>query len=161
MYIPSAFEESRVDVLQDLVIRQPFGVLVTQGPGGLDANHLPFHLQRTDSGPGILHGHVARANPVWKDLHDGDEVLVVFSIADAYISPNWYQSKHELHRQVPTWNYIVVHAHGQVTLRHDIDDLREVVTRLTQTHEATQPAPPNSLEPCSNPSSDWKSASPG
>src|SRR4030095_7104729 len=84
-----------------------------------------------------LHSHVARANPVWRELASGDEVLVVFRGAHAYISPNWYPSKHEHHRQVPTWNYMVAHAHGRVTVHDDERYVRGVVARLTKRHEAT------------------------
>jgi transcriptional regulator len=90
---------------------------------------------------GVLHTHVARANPVWEGLSLGDEVLVVFRGADAYISPNWYPSKHEHHRQVPTWNYMVAHAHGRVTVHEDERYLRGLVGRLTKQHEAAQPRP--------------------
>ncbi|MGZ5744159.1 MAG: FMN-binding negative transcriptional regulator, partial [Burkholderiales bacterium] len=79
--------------------------------------------------------HVARANPVWKEIKDGDEVLVIFRAADAYISPNWYPSKHESHRQVPTWNYQAVHVHGKVKIRDDEKFVRGVVARLTRVNE--------------------------
>ena len=62
--------------------------------------------------------------------------LVVFRGAHAYVSPNWYPSKHELHRQVPTWNYRVVHVHGRVRIRDDERFVRGVVARLTRRHEA-------------------------
>lgn len=88
-----------------------------------------------------MHAHVARANTVWQDIADGDEVLVVFRAGDAYISPNWYPSKHEFHKQVPTWNYIVVHAYGRISVHDDERYVRGVVARLTRTHEASQPAP--------------------
>jgi transcriptional regulator len=141
MYVPSHFEESRVERLHDLIDQFPFGILLTNGAQGLDANHLPFQLVR-DQGPfGTLLGHVARANPVWREVGEDDEVLVVFRGGDAYISPNWYPSKHETHRQVPTWNYRVVHAHGRILFHDDERFVRGVVARLTRTHEATQPAP--------------------
>jgi transcriptional regulator len=89
----------------------------------------------------VLRAHVARANPVWQDVANGDEVLVVFRAGDAYISPNWYPSKHELHKQVPTWNYMVVHAHGRITILDDERYVRGVVGRLTRTHEASEPKP--------------------
>jgi transcriptional regulator len=141
MYVPSHFEESRLEQLHDLIVTHPLGILVTQGTSGLDANHLPFALEPRDGSLGILHTHVARANRVWQDVASGDEVLVVFRAADAYISPNWYPSKHEHHRQVPTWNYIVAHAHGRVTVRDDERYLRGLVGRLTKRHESSQPRP--------------------
>ena len=101
----------------------------------------PSSWRPRDGSLGVLHTHVARANPVWRDIASGDEVLVVFRAADAYISPSWYPSKHEHHRQVPTWNYMVAHAHGRVTVRDDERYLRGLVGRLTKRHEASQPHP--------------------
>jgi len=141
MYIPAHFEESDPDRLHALIVKHPLGILVTRGASGLDANHLPFDLEVRDGSLGILHTHVARANPLWKDVASGDEVLVVFRAADAYISPNWYPSKHEHHRQVPTWNYMVAHAHGRVTVHDDERYLRGLVGRLTKHHEAALPRP--------------------
>jgi transcriptional regulator len=141
MYVPSHFEESRVERLHDLIDQFPFGILLTNGAQGLDANHLPFQLVRDQGTFGTLLGHVARANPIWREVGEDDEVLVVFRGGDAYISPNWYPSKHETHRQVPTWNYRVVHAHGRIVFHDDERFVRGVVARLTRTHEATQPAP--------------------
>ena len=141
MYVPSHFEEPRTEVLHELIVANPFGTLFTHGTSGLDANHIPFELNATQGTHGVLSAHVARANPVWQDLSNGDEVLVVFRAGDAYISPNWYPSKHEFHKQVPTWNYRVVHAHGRVTIRDDERYVRVVVGRLTRTHEASEPRP--------------------
>ncbi|MBY4867082.1 FMN-binding negative transcriptional regulator [Burkholderia anthina] len=141
MYVPADFAESRPDVLRELIVQHPFGSLVTHGKSGLDAHHLPFELLPGDGGLGELHAHVSRENPVWQDVANGDEVLVIFRAGDAYISPTWYPSKHVAHRQVPTWNYVVVHAHGRITVRDDEKFVRGVVARLTRTHEASQPVP--------------------
>ena len=132
MYLPQHFEETRLDELQRVISEYPLGALVTSGGQGLDANHLPFEL---DAKQGVLLAHVARANPVWQELKDGDDVLVIFRAGDAYISPNWYPSKHELHRQVPTWNYRVVHVHGKAMVRDDERFVRGLVARLTRAHE--------------------------
>lgn len=115
-----------------MIDAHPLGAWVVNGPAGLDANHVPFHLELN---PTRLLAHVARANPVWQEVKDGDETLVIFRGEEAYVSPNWYPSKHELHRQVPTWNYRVVHAHGRVSIRDDEKFVRSVVARLTRTHE--------------------------
>jgi len=132
MYVPQHFEETRTEELHRVITEYPLGALVTQGAQGLDANHLPFEL---DAKQGALLAHVARSNPLWQELRDGDDVLVIFRAGDTYISPNWYPSKHELHRQVPTWNYRVVHVHGKATVRDDERFVRGVVARLTRTHE--------------------------
>ncbi|MGU3780870.1 FMN-binding negative transcriptional regulator [Burkholderia metallica] len=141
MYVPAHFDESDPDALRELIVRHPFGSLITHGASGLDANHLPFELLPDDGGLGELHAHVARANPVWQGVANGDEVLVIFRAGDAYISPTWYPSKHVTHRQVPTWNYLVAHAYGRITVRDDEKFVRGMVARLTRTHEASQPVP--------------------
>jgi transcriptional regulator len=141
MYIPAHFADNDTASLHQLIAAHPLGVLVSHTASGLDANHLPCHLDPAQGALGTLHLHVARANPLWRELADGDAVLVVFSAGDAYISPSWYPSKHEAHRQVPTWNYSVAHAHGRVTIRDDERYVRGVVARLTRTHEASQPQP--------------------
>lgn len=136
MYMPQPFEETRVEELHRVITEFPLGALVTNGPNGLDANHLPFEFHPNAGERGQLLAHVARANPVWQEVKDGDEVLVIFRAADAYISPNWYPSKHEFHRQVPTWNYQVVHVHGKIRVCDDEKFVRGVVARLTRTQEA-------------------------
>ncbi|HWA13651.1 MAG TPA: FMN-binding negative transcriptional regulator [Burkholderiales bacterium] len=135
MYEPTHFQETRVDELHRLIAAFPFGILVVNGPNGLDANHIPFEYDAAEGRQGHLIAHVARANPVWKEAKDGDEVLVIFRAADAYISPNWYPSKPETHKHVPTWNYQVVHVHGRLHIRDDERFVRGVVARLTRTHE--------------------------
>jgi transcriptional regulator len=141
MYVPAHFDEPRTEVLHDLIRQHPFGMLVTHGANGLDANHIPFELNAEQGGMGMLTAHVARANSVWQDVANGEEVLIVFRVADAYVSPNWYPSKRESHKQVPTWNYMVAHAHGRITIRDDERFVRGMVARLTRTHEASQPMP--------------------
>lgn len=136
MYLPKHFEETRVAELHRVIREYPLGVLVLHGLNGLDANHLPFELNPNDGECGQLLAHVARANPLWQEAKDGDEALVIFRAANAYISPNWYPSKHEFHRQVPTWNYQAVHAHGKIKIRDDEKFLRGVVARLTRVNEA-------------------------
>lgn len=141
MYVPPHFDESRPEILFDLIEANPLGILFSNGKSGLDANHIPFHLTR-DRGPhGTLSCHVARANPLWQDIGDGDAVLVVFRAAAGYISPNWYPSKQAFHRQVPSWNYLVAHAHGTVTIHDSEAFVRRNVALLTRTHEAAQPVP--------------------
>ena len=140
MYMPPQFAEVRVDELHRIIQENSLGILVRRTSGGLEADHLPF-LIGTDGDHGSLIAHVARANPVWREVRDGDEVLVVFRGVQGYISPNWYPSKHETHRLVPTWNYRVVHAHGRLTVHDEEAYVRGVVARLTRTHEAGEPRP--------------------
>jgi transcriptional regulator len=141
MYLPPHFADTRPEVLHRVLRTHPLGVLVTPGPDGPDADHLPFEFDPAAGPLGTLSAHVARANPLWQRCPTGTPVLVIFRGAEAYISPNWYPSKHEAHRQVPTWNYEVVHARGTLTVRDDERFVRGLVARLTRHHEASEPQP--------------------
>jgi len=141
MYIPKDFEETQLDILYQLISEYPLGILINAGETGLDANHLPFELQRNKSQFGTLSAHVARNNPIWQNLQHEEEVLIIFRAGDAYISPQWYPSKQVHHQQVPTWNYRVVHVYGKITIHDDEKYVRGLVARLTRQHEATQPIP--------------------
>jgi len=141
MYAPTPFTESRPEEFERIIREYPLGMLVTHRASGLEADHLPFLFDAGHGRAGRLLAHVARANPVWQDVRDSDPVLVVFRGVDGYISPNWYPSKQETHRHVPTWNYEVVHAHGHIRVHDEEKFLRSVVGQLTRTHEARQPKP--------------------
>lgn len=141
MYLPAHFAITQPDEWHRILRAHPLGILITQTAEGLDANHIPFEFDAAPGGLGRLTGHVARANPVWQQCRNGAEVLVVFRGVEGYISPSWYPSKHETHRQVPTWNYEAVHAHGRLTVHDDERFVRGVVARLTRTHEAHEPRP--------------------
>jgi transcriptional regulator len=131
MYVPDHFREDRSDVLREAVQRIGFATLVTQG---LEANHLPMLLENN-----VLRGHVARANPVWKQ--GTGEALAIFLGPHAYVSPNWYPSKAETGKAVPTWNYLTVHARGTINWVQDADWLRAHVGALSATHEAGRKNP--------------------
>ena len=141
MYIPAHFAETRPEELHRIIREHPLGMLVTHGKAGLDADHIPFEVDAGAGTHGVLLAHVARANPLWQCCPTGTPAMVVFRGAQAYISPNWYPSKHETHRQVPTWNYEVVHAYGTITVHDDERFVRRVVAQLTRRHEATEPEP--------------------
>ena len=136
MCLPRHSEVSRVEELHRVINEHPLGILTLRQPGGFDANHLPFVLDPNAGERGRLLAHVARANPVWRESTDGDETLVIFRAANAYISPNWYPSKHAFHRQVPTWNYQAVHVCGTIRVRDDKSFVRDVVARLTNANES-------------------------
>ena len=141
MYIPAHFLIQNPQDLHTILRDHPLGALVTSGPDGLDANHIPFEFDPSQGPHGLLTAHVARANPVWQQCQQGADVLVIFRGNESYISPNWYPSKHETHRQVPTWNYEVVHVHGRLTVMDEEKFVRRVVARLTREHEASEPRP--------------------
>ena len=139
MYRPSHFEINDPSELHRIIHAHPLGVLITQHDG-LDANHLPFLLDASQGPLGTLTAHIARANPLCQ-APDGSEVLVVFRGEHGYITPSSYPSKHETHRQVPTWNYEVVHAHGKLMLCDDAKFVRGVAGKLTKLHEAKEATP--------------------
>ncbi|PCE26446.1 transcriptional regulator [Paraburkholderia acidicola] len=141
MYIPAHFAVPDAEALHRMIREHPLGILIASTPGGLDANHIPFELTPDEGEHGTLRAHVARSNPIWQDVKDGDEVMVVFRGEEAYVSPTWFPSKHEFHKQVPTWNYKVVHLHGKIRIRDDERFVRGMVARLTRTHEASLPKP--------------------
>src|SRR5881409_2851719 len=141
MYLPRHFEENRIEVLHELMRTHPFGLLITQGEGGIEANALPFLVDPANGPQGTLLAHVARANPVWRQVGDRAEVLVVFQGPQAYISPNWYATKAESGKVVPTWNYVMVQARGRIRALEDRESVIGIITRLTERHEAAQPAP--------------------
>jgi len=141
MYLPSHFEETRLEVLQHLLRTYPLGLLTTLGPAGLEANALPFVLDPEPAPWGTLRAHVARANPVWREARSDVDALVVFQGPQAYVSPNAYPSKAESGKVVPTWNYVMVQARGPLRVVDDVHAARAFVTRLTERHEAAQARP--------------------
>ena len=141
MYLPPLFEETRVEVKHELVRRHPLGTLVTLGATGLEANHVPFALDPEPGPLGTLRAHVARANPVWRDISDKTEALVVFQGPQAYVTPSWYATKQETGKVVPTYNYIVVHAYGMLRAIDDADWLHRFVGRLTDRFESSREKP--------------------
>jgi transcriptional regulator len=140
MYVPKHFEETRVPVLHELIRAHPLGALVTLTANGLDANHIPFEVDPDPAPFGTLRGHVARANPVWRELSSRD-ALVIFQGPGTYVSPSWYATKAESGRVVPTWNYAVVHGHGPLRVIDDAAWLRAFVEKLTDRHEAGSATP--------------------
>ena len=141
MYTPATFREERLDVLHGLIDAHPLGALVRHGADGLCADHLPFEIAAPtlDAPFGILRAHVARANPVWRAA--GADCMVIFQGPHAYITPAWYAEKQRSGKEVPTFNYAVVHAHGPLRAIDDAAWLLGLVERLTARHEADQAAP--------------------
>lgn len=142
MYVPSTFREERIEVLHGLMSSPPLGALVHQSANGLCADHLPFDLiaPTPDAPFGTLRAHVARANPLWR-AGAGQPVLAIFQGPHAYITPSWYEEKQRSGKEVPTFNYAVVHAHGTLRVIEDADWLLATLNRLTGRHEAVQASP--------------------
>ncbi|RZJ46123.1 MAG: FMN-binding negative transcriptional regulator [Brevundimonas sp.] len=142
MYRPGAFVEDDHEQLAALIGASPLASLVVHAEGRLLAAHAPLLTERGDDGAIIaLVGHVARANPFWSVLGDGDEVLAIFTGPDAYVSPSLYPSKQAHGKVVPTWNYARVEARGRVTVESDPARVRPYFQHLTEALERDQPAP--------------------
>jgi transcriptional regulator len=141
MYVPTHFKEDRLAVLHDAIRQAGLATLVTGGPEGLDASHVPMLLDLTPAPFGTLFGHIARANPQWRGAAPDLQALAIFLGPDAYITPSWYATKRQTGEVVPTWNYVAVHAHGRVRFFDDPERLLGLVTKLTEAHEAGRPRP--------------------
>jgi len=134
VYVPRHFDQSRLDLMQAAIEHIQVATLVTSGPEGPFVSHLPMMLER-NSGPfGTLIGHLARANPHWS-LGAGQAAVAIFFGPNGYVSPNWYPTKHETQKVVPTWDYIAVHARGTLRTFDEPERLHALVTALTDLHE--------------------------
>ncbi|MEI7712999.1 MAG: FMN-binding negative transcriptional regulator [Rhodospirillales bacterium] len=141
MYIPPHFNEDRIEVLHDAIRNAGLATLATMTPDGMIASHLPLLLD-PDRGPhGTLVGHLARANPQTKTTDTAVQAMVVFHGPDGYVSPSLYATKKLTDKVVPTWNYVAIHAYGTIEFFDDADRLLQVVTRLTEQHEAPRAEP--------------------
>ncbi len=141
MYVNPRHRLSPRDALFDLVTSHPLGAWVCVAHGGLIANHVPFLLDRSRGPNGTLIGHVARANTVWREIDPTTPSVVMFRGPQHYITPGWYPGKAQHGKVVPTWNYVVAHAHGTARAMHDRAWMLDMLHRLTQAHEARQAQP--------------------
>lgn len=141
MYIPRHFEQPNIEVMHELIRTRPLATLVTLSANGINANHIPLHLSESPVPFGTLRGHVARSNPIWRDLESNIEVLAIFHGPNAYISPSWYATKLETGKVVPTWNYTVAHAYGSLRIIDDADWIRTQLEALTDHNETAFPEP--------------------
>jgi transcriptional regulator len=136
MYQPQHFREDRLEIQHQFIRFHPLGLLVTAGRSGLLANPVPFVLDEAASPHGTLQAHLSRANPQWRDVQSGEEALVVFQGAGAYITPSWYETKRETGKVVPTWNYAIVQAYGRIAVMDDPAWVMRQVIALTTQQEA-------------------------
>ncbi|MGI4939825.1 MAG: FMN-binding negative transcriptional regulator, partial [Janthinobacterium lividum] len=141
MYVPRQFREERPDVLAHAMRGIQFAVLVTPGPEGLQVSHVPMVLKEAGDGSWTLETHVARPNPHWTLAAAGAASVAVFQGPQAYVSPSWYATKREHGKVVPTWNYIAVHAHGQLEAVEDPAWLLAHLDELTRANEAGREHP--------------------
>jgi transcriptional regulator len=141
MYIPDFFREERPEVLWAFVAKHPLGALVTVTADGITANHIPMIWEARNNTPGVLHGHVARANPLWREAGPGTPVLAIFCGANRYITPSWCAGNQAHGRVVPTWNYSVVHAQGTIRFFEDRDLSLRHISELTDRQESLRAHP--------------------
>jgi transcriptional regulator len=141
MYIPSAFSETRIDVMHRLMRAHPLATLVVASATGLDAHHLPLYLESSRGPCGVLEGHIARANPLQRHAAQGIDALAIFHGPEAYITPAWYANKAQGGKAVPTWNYVAVHAHGRLRTIDEPHWLRAHLQRLVAENEAREVSP--------------------
>lgn len=136
--MPPHFAENDARWTHLFITKIGAGTVVTQGTKQLHANFVPLLF---DNERNVLRGHIARANGQWSDLAGDAQALVTFTGANAYISPNWYASKSETHRVVPTWNYEVVHVYGTISYSHNAATLLDIIGALTDRQEADSATP--------------------
>lgn len=141
MYIPRPYSVGEQSEMLNFIHQHPLATMVTTHDGVLQANHIPMMVADKSAETIVLQGHVARANPLWQSHDLSKEVLLVFQGADGYISPNWYPSKALHGKDVPTWNYLAVHARGQLIIRDDTAWLHPFLERLTAQHESRFQSP--------------------
>ncbi|WP_287419119.1 FMN-binding negative transcriptional regulator [Reinekea sp.] len=141
MYIPDMFRQVDTAAMQQLIAEQPLATLVMATDDGLEANHIPLYWVDIDADTVVLRGHVAKANPMWRQCAAATDVLVIFAGAQLYMSPNYYATKQIDAKVVPTWNYLSVHLHGDLVAIHDTQWKHEMLNRLTDQQEASQPVP--------------------
>lgn len=141
MYVPPHFVEDDKAALHRAIGETRLATLVTLGSEGLEASHVPILLDEGEGPFGAIRGHLARANPQWRRASAEMPGLAMFLGPDAYVSPNWYATKRETGKVVPTWNYLAIHAYGRVEFFEDAERLRAIVTSLTQRHEGRREKP--------------------
>jgi len=141
MYNPGHFQQDDRHEIEKLMTQHPLATLVTVSSKGIRASHIPLLYVGSGSGPGVLRGHMAKANPQWSDVIPSVHALAIFNGPEHYITPNWYRSTTEHGRVVPTWNYVVVHAQGPLRVIQDREWLKQNVSDLTAVHEAAFPNP--------------------
>ncbi|TXM07436.1 FMN-binding negative transcriptional regulator [Vibrio parahaemolyticus] len=136
MYIPAKFKQKNIEELVAIMQQYPFATLVANSSDGIEVTHLPVLLEQSD-GELVLKAHVAKANKIWEKVESDSDIIVIFNGPNCYISPNYYPTKAENGKAVPTWNYVVVHAKGKVSYSHNSEWIYSVIDKLTTEHEST------------------------
>jgi transcriptional regulator len=140
MHIQSQFKQNDENQLIALMRQYPFATLVTHSKTGLEATHLPVVLAKVE-GQYLIQAHIAKANKIWESVKEGTEILLIFNGPNCYVSPNYYPTKKESGKAVPTWNYVVVHVRGLISFIHDEKWIYNMIDTLTKLHESKQELP--------------------
>ncbi|MBM4207753.1 MAG: FMN-binding negative transcriptional regulator [Gammaproteobacteria bacterium] len=136
MYVPKHFEVTDIGLMHELIRDYPLATLITLGKDGINANHIPFYLAQNPQPYGLLQGHVARSNNLLQNINDDLDYLAIFHGSNTYITPNWYATKEETGKVVPTWNYAVVHVYGRLSIIDEPSWLYNQLSTLTDHNEA-------------------------
>lgn len=140
MHKLKVFQQSNIEHLHQIINDYPFSTLMVSTKSGIEVDHLPMILT-IDDGVVRLQGHIAKANPLAKLVNDETKATIIFHGPNCYISPNYYPTKKENGKAVPTWNYIVVHVTGAIKCIHDNDWKLDFLNRLTDKHESNSDEP--------------------
>lgn len=140
MFQPPVFQENRQDVMHELIVAHPFATVVAYATGGLSADHVPLVL-KSCSDASCLQGHIAVNNPLFRETQGAFEVLTIFQGPQTYVTPSWYASKQDHGKAVPTWNYVVVHARGELRFIRESEWLLQHLDDLTHQHETHRAEP--------------------
>ena len=140
MHIPSKFKQNEQSQLISIMREYPFATLVTHSTSGIEATHLPVVFVEAE-GKYSIQAHIAKANKIWKSVEEGAEILLIFNGPNCYVSPNYYPTKKETGKAVPTWNYVVVHVKGSISFIHDEKWIYNMIDSLTKEHESKQDLP--------------------
>jgi len=132
MYVPKHFRNNDASTINDFIRHHGFGILVSQSDSRMVATHIPLELSEDET---KLTGHIARANPQWKNFDNNSEVMIIFPGPHAYVSSSWYD-----HENVPTWNYIAVHVYGKINIIEG-EQLYSCLKQLVNKYEKTSEYP--------------------
>ncbi|CAD1811994.1 putative FMN-binding domain family protein [Candida parapsilosis] len=136
MYIPKKYQEEEWEQVEYLIKRYPLATIVTTTDDNeIVANHIPLFLKIESTGERKLIAHIAKANHQIPSLNSNDKVLVIFQSPNSYITPNYYLSKEETHKVVPTWDFASAHIHGSSKIIDDFDFVRDQLNHLTNQEE--------------------------
>lgn len=135
MHIPNIYKNENLEEVKSFLIENSFGILINQTDGKLTGTHIPMELDKDEDGNDTLVGHIAKANPQWKNFQKNGEVLAIFNGPHTYVSSSWYEKEN-----VPTWNYIAVHVYGKIKIIEG-EELLNSLKKLVDKYEVNSENP--------------------